>query len=324
MPAPTPTATTNRFTFGAGGDHGSGSRMTRSLNSIDASDIEFYLAAGDMSYGGMGSETAWCQYVKDNLPTKQAQYSDQFPFQLVTGNHEDDGPDGLIRNFAACLPDRLGVTGDYGVQYYFDYPSGGPLARFIAIAPDLAVDGHYYQYNTGGAGSDRQWLIDAIRGAPTGAWVIVFEHRNCISLGTKGCQIGEATMDLLIGEGVDLLIQGHEHLYERSHSLSCADVGVFLPACVADDGGDGQYAADAGTIFHIIGTPGRGFRSLSFSDPEKGYFTSWNGDNGCQPLPCTNNTGGWSRYEVTPTAITFTYISTDPVGGYSDTFTITR
>jgi len=52
-----------------------------------------------------------------------------FPVELVSGNHEDDGPDGQIAKFAACLPDRIGgISGTYGKEYYFDYPVSRPLA----------------------------------------------------------------------------------------------------------------------------------------------------------------------------------------------------
>ncbi len=73
------------------------------------------LALGDLSYSGIGTESAWCDYVKSKVgPT--------FPFQLIAGNHEEDGgEDDHSDNFAACLADRIGVTGTYDKQYYFDY-----------------------------------------------------------------------------------------------------------------------------------------------------------------------------------------------------------
>ena len=51
--------------------------------------------------------------VKERLPT----LGPMFPFQLVAGNHEEQGgSDGYIMNHAACLPDRLNSTGFYAAR----------------------------------------------------------------------------------------------------------------------------------------------------------------------------------------------------------------
>jgi hypothetical protein len=58
------------------------------------------------------------------VPVRQEPGGFIVPFELVAGNHEDDGPDGLITKFDDCLPHRLGtLTGTYAKQYYFDYPA---------------------------------------------------------------------------------------------------------------------------------------------------------------------------------------------------------
>jgi hypothetical protein len=124
------------FSFAAAGDFGANDDATATLEGIAGSGVDFALALGDLSYGEVPTEEDWCDYVK-------AIVGEDFPFQLVAGNHEDDyGDDGHISAFAACLPDRMNSVGEYGAEYYFDY---GELARFILISPDLTIDGvHYY------------------------------------------------------------------------------------------------------------------------------------------------------------------------------------
>jgi len=53
-----------------------------------------------------GIEQEFCDMVKGKLGA-------DFPYQLITGNHESDGHDGDIEKFVGCLPNRLpGVQGD--------------------------------------------------------------------------------------------------------------------------------------------------------------------------------------------------------------------
>ena len=122
--------TPNTFTFAAGGDLGANSGLA-SYNDLDESGVDFFVALGDLDYDQTATDEAWCEYVKQQLPT----LGPEFPFQLLVGSHEDQhGQNGYILNHAACLPDRLGSTGFYGVQYYFDYPASSPLIRLILIA----------------------------------------------------------------------------------------------------------------------------------------------------------------------------------------------
>src|SRR3954454_22715084 len=115
--ATTPSVPTS-FTFAAAGDHGANATTALSLAALDASPASFYLALGDLDYDETTSDAAWCDYVHQHLPTK----GPDFPFEVVTGNHEDDSKvDGFILNHAACLPDRLGSTAGPGSQYGVEY-----------------------------------------------------------------------------------------------------------------------------------------------------------------------------------------------------------
>ena len=111
--------TAEPFVFTAAGDYGSSDAALATLDLVVTSQARFHLALGDLSYGDE-PEPAWCNWVRARVgpPT--------FPFLLVAGNHEDDfGEHGHIAAFSECLPDRIGTSGRYGREYYFD----GPLAE---------------------------------------------------------------------------------------------------------------------------------------------------------------------------------------------------
>jgi hypothetical protein len=246
-----------------------------------------------------------------------------FPFELVAGNHEDDGPDGLISRFDDCLPHRLGaLTGTYAKEFYFDYPPSNPLARFINISPDLTFPGEgTYSYS---AGSSRyNWTASAIDQARASGikWIIVSMHKYCLSLASSGsCEIGSDLMNLLISKKVDLFLQGHDHAFARGKQLAiksgCSGVnpGSFDADCVVDSGSDGVYGKGVGAVHVVAGVGGESVGSVSTGDPEAGYFASWMGSN-------FNPTYGFLKVTITSTKLTAQF-TRGAGGSYADSFTI--
>ena len=305
------------FTFAAAGDHGANPTATASLAALDASPASFYLALGDLDYDETTTDAGWCDYIHQHLPTK----GPDFPFEVVTGNHEDDSQvDGYILNHAACLPDHMNATAgpgsQYGVEYTFDYPAGAPLARFIMISPELKVNGTTYHYVPGNA--HYAWLKDTIDQARANGirWVIVGMHYPCLTAGQYGCAEGSALMNLLADEKVDLVLNGHEHTYQRTkqlatNSTTCPTIAPtgYNPACVVDDGLDGVYPKGAGMIDVVDGTFGRGLYTSSRSDPEAPYFAKLDG-----------TTHGLMQYTVTATRLDASFVRVD--GSFTDSFSI--
>jgi hypothetical protein len=316
LPAsPAAGAVAGGFTFGAAGDFGATSRTATTLDNM-GSQTDFALAIGDLSYSQMEPESDWCDWVKSHV-------GQTFPFELVSGDQEMDGaPDGDIDKFAACLPDRMGgVTGAYGKQYYFDYPKGpSPLARFIMISPSLELDGSKWSYDNGTA--RQQWLINAIRSARAGGipWVIVGNHTPCLSATSKPCAIGNDVNNVFIREGVDLVLQGHSHTYERGKQLalssSCTKVshGTYKSACVADSGADNAYDKGKGTIFLIDGVSGKSISTIESGKADASYFAKLMGSN-------KSPTYGFTKYDVTRTQIRAVFVPSSS-GSFRDEFTI--
>jgi hypothetical protein len=294
---------TAAVTFAAAGDHGSSEATAASLHALANSGATFYLALGDLSYGPARAEASWCELVRSNLGTN-------YPFELVSGNH-DEGSNGSIDKFASCLPDRMGARGRYGAEYYFDY---GTLLRVIMIAPGVTIGGESYQYVQGS--SHYAWLtrrIDEARAAGI-PWVIVGMHKVCITVGEKKCEIGLDLMNLLISKRVDLVLQGHDHTYQRSKQLTCAFTDRFVDSCVVDAGSRDTYIKGAGAVFVIAGAFGQSFYKIDTRDPEAGYFATWMGAG-------ANPTYGFVKYSVTPERISARYVGTSG-GTFTDSFSI--
>ena len=312
-PAPTPAPAS--FSFGASGDLGATSNTSAVLNAVNSSNLNFFLAVGDLSYSDVTPESSWCNFVK-------ARVGNSFPFELLSGNHEDDGPDGLITRFDDCLPHRLGnLNGTYAKQFYFDYPAGNPLARFINISPNLTFPGEgTWSYDRGS--TRYNWTASAIDQARAAGikWVIVSIHKHCIAMVSGSCQIGSDILNLLIQKKVDLYLQGHDHVYSRgkqlAHRTGCSAVspGSFDADCVVDSGSDGQYGKGAGTIILSVAAGGKSIAGVNTGDSEAGYHTRWMGSN-------ANPTYGFLKVTVSNTRLTAQYVRGSG-GSFTDTFTI--
>jgi hypothetical protein len=265
------------FAFGVAGDIGFSSSARAMLDAAARSGLSFFVANGDLSYSNTRPEREWCDFVKASL-------GPEFPVELLVGNHEDRtvDDDGFIDNFAACLPDRLGAVGQYAHQYYFDYPAGAPLARLILIDADMYRGSARQHYCRSGDTANCDWLkarIDEAKAA--GLWTIVAVHKNCATMGQKSCEIGAEVMNVLIEKRVDLVLQAHDHGYQRSKQLalgaSCAGIaaGAANGGCVVDDGRNDEYVKGAGTLWVVAGVGGVGPYAVNPADPEAEYLARW-------------------------------------------------
>jgi hypothetical protein len=275
--------TPSAVTFGAAGDHGAGSPAEGSLAALNASGVNFYLALGDLDYNETATPAAWCSFVKSRLPKLGA----NFPFQLVSGNHENT----VIQQHAACLPDRLGSTlgpnSPYAAEYFFDYPKTAPLVRVLMISPNLTIANRKYTYSA--KSPEYGWVssvIDAGRRAGV-PWTVVGMHKNCFSAGGHSCAIHADLMNLLIRKKADLVLQGHAHTYQRSKQLALnpstcpvVPIGSYEARCVVDDGADGRYTRGLGTLTLIIGVFGKNGAPPDSTDPDAAYFAKMSGEAG--------------------------------------------
>jgi len=298
--------------FAAAGDYGMNNDTTATLQLMARSNARFILALGDLSYSSTLPESDWCDYVKSRIgPT--------LPFQLIAGNHEGDYEGtGRIENFAACLPDRMGSVGEYAKQYYFDYLN---LARFIMLSPDLTMKGQHYYY--GDSNANYKWVVDAIDGARASGirWVIVGMHKSCLSMGSYYCHIYADLMNLLVEKRVDLVLQAHEHTYQRTKQLAigplCTEVLIdsFNGNCVVDDGKDGRYTKGSGTVSVIVGTAGADLFDINTKDSEAGYFASWMGAN-------ISPRKGFVKFVLSQNEISAEFVGSTMTSNFADSFVI--
>ena len=294
-PTTEPTAAgTARFAVTA--DTGMGDTGAAVLSSIGESDVQWVGHLGDMAYQpGAGIEQQWCDYVKARITQ---------PVQLIPGNHEAQNGDGKFAKYAACLPDRLGVHGDYarGVWYVDD----GPV-RYITASPMIALPQGTLTYAPGSW--ELAWTRDWIRDAKQrGLWVVAAMHVPCLTNGIHGCEGSASLTDMLLAEKADLILAGHDHNYGRTHQIT----GTTNAPTVVDS--DGQFTQGAGSVLAIVGNGGHKPREIT------GCPAMWAACSG------TNSPGGgttgWLRIDATGSTLTARLVATS--GPLTDSWTIAR
>ncbi|HEV2120421.1 MAG TPA: hypothetical protein VGS11_10010 [Candidatus Bathyarchaeia archaeon] len=358
-------ATATSFTFSVGGDHGASltaGDTAASLSRLAASGSDFYLAIGDLSYDGAIDGTNWCSQFKGSYNN----------VEVLAGNHdtgEENSTAQATRSYEryvngcpytltpsplSCGPVLLNC---YGKEYYFDYPAVNPIARFIMISPvvynvtgvctpltTIRCNASWpgttctdtfgcWGYNFGDP--HYSWVsstIDSARASSTIKWILVGMHKVCISAGDQTCNIGPDLLNLMISKKVDLILEGHDHSYQRSKQLAfntstCTKIttsnsyATYNPNCIVNDGSAGVYTPGAGTVVVIQGTFGAPFNtvndtSLGGCSPcaaEAPYFTKLMGTN------TPGNGHGFMQYTVSASRID---AKSSFSGSFQDSFTI--
>ncbi|MGG5257197.1 metallophosphoesterase [Phycicoccus avicenniae] len=261
----TPTRPPNPLRLSVLGDVGATTESARVLAAVGARGDDATLVVGDLSYAAPGSEARWCRSVTRALGSTH-------PIEIVSGNHEDDGPDGSIAAFEACLPNRLpGLVGRYGREWYVDLPAEDPLVRVVMISPALDFGHGPWSYASGT--EHYRWTEAALRGARRAGipWVVAGMHMPCLSVGVYACEPGADLLNLLVRERVDLVVTGHEHMYQRTHRLG---LGSACPVVVPGRYDAGCVVASGGTTVVTVGTGGHELRDRNPADPEARYFAA--------------------------------------------------
>lgn len=230
------------FTFTAFGDHGVSEAASRNVENILREKPAFHLLLGDISYAN-GNQPVWDAYFTQIEPM-----ACQIPVMPTLGNHENEriGPEKKRIGYVSYLA-RFALPG-VETHYTFDYGA----ARFVA-------------FNSNESENQEQlaWLEKTLADARQDKkvrWLIVYHHHPLFgSTQRRGDNKGliAALQPLYDKYRVDLVLQGHDHVYERQYPIRNSQaVSTSLQV----------YAQGQGTVYVICGGGGK---SLYKFAPEK-------------------------------------------------------
>ncbi|MDY0746321.1 metallophosphoesterase family protein [Paucibacter sp. R3-3] len=242
----------------------------------------FHLFNGDLCYANLAENRVrtWWDFWENNSRSARNR-----PWMPSPGNHENELGNGPIGYQAYqtyfSVPEASGQTElTRGLWYAFTAGS----VRVISIAnDDVAYQDGGNSYVRGySAGAQKVWLEKELATARSNRdvdWVVVCMHQVAISTADKfnGADLGirEEWMPLFDRYGVDLVVCGHEHHYERSHPIRGQEANRTLtpiPSATATDRIDTTH----GAVHMVIGGGGTSAPSneLFFEPPQCRVITA--------------------------------------------------
>jgi 3',5'-cyclic AMP phosphodiesterase CpdA len=280
------------FRFTSFGDIGSGNPAwsKSSLNAITATnqieqfDPAVHILNGDLSYANVNQKTmpaVWADFFNNTQPSAMHR-----PWMPTLGNHEveaGNGPLGYLSYQTRYTLPGNGSSSFEGNWYSFQVGS----VLFIALDNNDVVyenDGGAY-YGTTNAlyirgysnGQQEAWLEQTLRQArfnPSVDWIIAYMHQTAMSTSSSGSGsdlgIRQSWLPLFDKYGVDLVLCGHDHDYERSYQVKGTDPGTFLrPTVVSTD--LSTVDTTKGLVHIVLGGGGTSSHDDVYGPPDTEY-----------------------------------------------------
>ena len=224
------------------GDSGTGSPEQRQIAALMAADTyDVLLHAGDIAYGNTGG-TGDASYKTFN-DWFFDMYASLLPFHALyttEGNHDSrpSNGNGVAYLDAFTLPGNGGSPAypDHAERYYsFDYGR----VHFVVLDTEFAFQ------DTARRAEQLSWLESDLAGTAQ-PWKIALFHRSPYSAGGEhgsDLAVRSAFTPLFEQYGVQLVLSGHEHDYERTLPTRAAATGTAVTYIVTGGGGAPLYPA---------------------------------------------------------------------------------
>jgi hypothetical protein len=281
----------------------------------------FHLFNGDLCYANLAQDRvrAWWDFWENNSRSARRR-----PWMPSPGNHENELGNGPIGYQAYqtyfSVPEASDQTETTrGLWYAFTVGS----VRVVSIANDDVVyqdSGNSYVRGYS-LGAQKAWLeqeLSASRGNRDIDWIVVCMHQVAISTAeANGADLGirEEWVPLFDKHGVDLVVCGHEHHYERSHPIRGHETNATLtpvPTATATDVID----TTKGTVHMVIGGGGTSAPSNTkfYSPAQCRVITAVGppGANGRRPPIYVKEPAAWSAVRNAAHAYGFAAFAVDP------------
>ena len=260
----------NNFSFGTAGDWGSNSDTAATASNIASHQNQIVIGLGDFCY--CGSPDSWW-----NGPLAPINH---LMFRGAQGNHDADN---------SGSSEYLRLFGQNNWTSSFNYKN----VHFVPIDTES---------NTDAAALDKD--LATARQDPNIKWIVAFYHKPIYTSPTSHepdeAGIKNIVVPLFDKYHVDLVLQAHNHNYQRSYPLKADTVTETRP--------DSVYQSPKGSIYMVVGTGGQDFYPL----------------NGQAPYIQNQFTGipGFLKVDVSNTSLKGTFFADD--GTIKDTFAINK
>jgi hypothetical protein len=283
----------------------------------------FHLFNGDLCYANLANDRVrtWWDFWENNSRSARKR-----PWMPSAGNHENELGNGPIGYQAYqtyfSVPESAGQT-DLTRGLWYAFTAGS--VRVLSIANDDVTyqDGGNSYVRGYSEGAQKAWLeqeLSAARGDHDVDWIVVCMHQVAISTADKfnGADLGirEEWVPLFDKYGVDLVVCGHEHHYERSHPIRGQEGSATLTPVAAATATD-VIDTSKGTVHMVIGGGGTSVPSntLFFDPPQCRVITAVGAPDpktGKRPPVYVKEQAPWSAVRNAAHSYGFAAFAVDP------------
>ena len=278
-------STANHFEWISIADHGDSSEgMDVSESIIADTTAQIVTISGDIAYAD-GEQSTW-----DSWFNFQQESMTKIPWVTAVGNHENEPGYGF-----SPYEHRFDSDGQAESETFW-YSRDFPGVHMVFMSTE-------HDYTTGS--TQYSWLEQDLSSVDREVtpFVIVYGHKPMYSSNSyhgSEVELRAALETLYVNQGVDLVIAGHDHFYERTWPVA-GDT-------VVDTGNEGdvhRFARGYAPIHLVIGIAGRSaYEELDEPQPEWSAYRE-------------NSTYGWTRlvYDGDAQELAFTHYRIDETIG---------
>ncbi len=215
------------FSIAALGDMGCSSTTSKIVNDIKNNAPDVVLALGDLSY--QNSADCWFKITSPIVS--------KIKIDLGEHDHRSSSLLGQYKNY-------FNVSQEY---YSFNYQN----VHFIALATEITFDPNSLQYNF--IKND----LESVSKDSQIKWIVVFSYRPQYSSPSKhpgNADLRDIYHPLFQKYHVDIVLQAHNHNYQRSYPINYNQAGSSKP--IITDNDSKHYEDSIGQVYLTIGTGG--------------------------------------------------------------------
>ena len=277
----------NHFEWVSIADHGDSSEGMEVSEAIIADTAaQMVTISGDIAYAD-GEQSAW-----DFWFNFQQESMTSIPWVTAVGNHENE-PGYEFAPYEHRFDSDQQIESE---TFWYSRNVPGVHMVFMSTEHDYAPGSTQYS-----------WLEQDLNSVDRDVtpFVIVYGHKPMYSSNSyhgSEVELREALEEMYVAQGVDLVIAGHDHFYERTWPVSAGTI--------MDTGNNERFSRGEGPIHLVIGIAGRSaYEELDEPQPEWSAYRE-------------NNSYGWTRlvYDGDVRELTLTHHRID--GTIGDQFTI--